>query len=201
MFNLIKREVIIQKKQLLLFIPFIIFFIVMDSHPVFIFLVTSLFVPFNALAFDEKTNVNVLLNSLPYTRKEIIASRYLGSLVYMAIAIGLTALALFVADRSFTFSHIALGAGLFLLFSAMTFPLFYILKQGYIFPIVMISFFLFVGGGPAVFELVSGSLQGIIQFVMGLSMPIILSGFLAIAAVIYSLSWVVSATVYERKVF
>lgn len=78
MFHLIKRDVILQKKQLLIFIPFILFFIFMDVHPVLTFLVASVFIPFNTYAYDEKAETNILLNSLPYTRKEIIASRYLG---------------------------------------------------------------------------------------------------------------------------
>ena len=79
MFNLIRRDVILQKRQLLFFIPFILFFIFTNSHPVLTFLVASIFIPFNAYAYDEKAETNVLLNSLPYTRKEIIASRYLGA--------------------------------------------------------------------------------------------------------------------------
>ncbi len=201
MFNLIKRDAIIQKKQLLLFVPFIVFFILMDAHPVLIFLVVSLYVPFNALAFDEKTNVNVLLNSLPYTRKQIIASRYLGTIVYMAAGMGVAIISLTLAHQSFTVTHVALSVGLFLLFSAMTFPLFYVLKPGYIFPIVMLSFFLFVGGGPALYRLAGDSLHGLIQFVMDLPMTTLLTGFLAVAIVLYSISWAVSSVVYERKAF
>lgn len=94
MFHLIKRDVILQKKQLLIFIPFILFFIFMDVHPVLTFLVASVFIPFNTYAYDEKAETNILLNSLPYTRKEIIASRYLGAIFYMSIAIVLTSAAL-----------------------------------------------------------------------------------------------------------
>lgn len=201
MFNLIKRDIIIQKKQLLLYVPFIVFFIVMDSHPVLLFLVVSLFIPFNALAFDEKTNVNILLNSLPYKRKEIIASRYIGSLFFMTAGIGLAVLALSIAGKPFTLTHIALGSGLFLVFSAMTFPLFYILKPGYIFPIILLSFFAFVGGGPALYSLLSDSLEGAIQIVLNLPMPTLLSGFVVVALLLYGLSWAVSAVVYERKAF
>lgn len=54
MFNLIRRDAILQKRQLLVFIPFIVFFIVMNIDSVFIFLVASIFIPFNAYAYDEK---------------------------------------------------------------------------------------------------------------------------------------------------
>ena len=51
----------------------------MDVHPVLTFIVASVFIPFNTYAYDEKAETNILLNSLPYTRNEIIASRYLGA--------------------------------------------------------------------------------------------------------------------------
>ena len=132
MFNLIRRDVILQKRQLLLFIPFIVFFIIMDANPALIFLVASLIIPFNTYAYDEKAETNILLNSLPYTRTEIIASRYLGAIIYMVLAIGVTSLTLFAFNKPFTMTDIAIGSGLFLLFAAFTFPLFYIFKPGYI---------------------------------------------------------------------
>ena len=87
MFNLIRRDVILQKKQLLFFIPVILVFIIAGAPPILTFLVASIFIPFNTYAYDEKVETNILLNSLPYTRKEIIASRYLGAIVYMILAI------------------------------------------------------------------------------------------------------------------
>src|SRR5690625_7695346 len=73
MFNLMRRDLIIQKWQLLVFIPFILVFILTNSHPILTFLVSSFYIPFNAYYYDEKAETNILLNSLPYTRKEIIA--------------------------------------------------------------------------------------------------------------------------------
>jgi len=43
-----------------------------------------------ALSYDEKDNANILLNSLPYTRKEIVSSRYVGVLIFTSLFIMLT---------------------------------------------------------------------------------------------------------------
>ena len=142
MFNLIRRDVILQKRQLLIFIPFILIFIIMGAPPALIFLVSSIFIPFNTYAYDEKVETNILLNSLPYTRMEIIASRYLGAIVYMILSIGVTSLALFAFNKPFTMTDIAIGSGLFLIFAAFTFPLFQIFKPGHITTFVLISFVL-----------------------------------------------------------
>ena len=65
MLNLIKRDVILQKRQLLLFIPFILVFILLGAPPVLIFLVASIFIPFNTNAIDEKHETKILLKYLP----------------------------------------------------------------------------------------------------------------------------------------
>ncbi|GIN63376.1 permease [Robertmurraya siralis] len=201
MFNLIRRDIILQKKQLILFIPIVLFFIYMDKHPALIFLVASIFIPLNAYAYDEKSETNILLNSLPYTRKEIIASRYLGAIFYMGLACGLTGLALFFFDRPFTLTDMAIGGGLFLTFAAFTFPLFYILKPGYISTVVIISFLLLAAAGPPVVIFFAERLTAISNFIMNLSDLVLYTGTALVIIVIYGISWGMSTVIYQRKVF
>lgn len=201
MFNLIKRDVILQKRQMLIFIPFIAFFIIMDSHPALTFLVASIFIPFNAFAYDEKAETNILLNSLPYTRKEIIASRYIGAIVYMVLAIGVTSLALFVSDTPFTITDIAISSGLFLLFATFTFPLFYIFKPGYIFYVVLISFLLLAGIGPPIVMFLAENITAITDFIYSLSIPIIYTGAAVVVTFFYAASWGITTIIYQRKAF
>lgn len=201
MFNLIRRDVILQKKYLLTFIPFILFFIIIDSHPALTFLVAIIFIPFNAFAYDEKAETNILLNSLPYTRKEIIASRYLGAIVYMVLAIGVTALALFVSNIPFTITDIGIASGLFLLFAAFTFPLFYIFKPGYIFSIVLISFLILAAIGPPIVRFLAENLTAITDFISNFSDPALYTGAAVIVMTLYAVSWGVTTFIYQRKAF
>ncbi|WP_186577960.1 ABC-2 transporter permease [Aquibacillus kalidii] len=201
MFNLIRRDVILQKRQLLIFIPFILFFIIMNAHPALTFLVASIFIPFNTYAYDEKAETNILLNSLPYTRKEIIASRYLGAIIYMVLSIGLASLALFAFQKNFTMTDIAIGAGLFLVFASFTFPLFYIFKPGYISTVVMISFLLLAGIGPAIVTFLADHLTVITDFITNLTMPTLYTGVAVVILALYAISWVTTNIVYHRKTF
>ncbi|CAG9620379.1 ABC-2 transporter permease [Sutcliffiella rhizosphaerae] len=201
MFNLIRRDVILQKKLLLTFVPFIAFFIFMDSHPALIFLVSSIFIPFNAYAYDEKAEVNILLNSLPYTRKEIIASRYLGAVIYMLLAIGVTSLALSIFNKPFSLMDIAIGAGLFLTFAACTFPLFYILKPGHITTVVIISFLLLAAVGPTVVQFATEHLSAVTNFILSLSTPTLYTSVTIAIMAAYAISWCFTTVLYERKVF
>ncbi|QIW19946.1 ABC-2 transporter permease [Bacillus thuringiensis] len=201
MFNLIRRDVILQKRHLLIFIPFILFFIIMDVNPGLIFLVASIFIPFNTYAYDEKVETNILLNSLPYTRTEIIASRYLGAIVYMVLAIGGTSLALFTFNKPFTIIDIAIGSSLFLLFAAFTFPLFYILKPGYISTVVMISFLISVAMGPDIMVFLAERFTAITDFIGNLSVPAFYTGATLVIVVVYIISWGITTVIYQRKAF
>lgn len=189
MFNLIRRDVILQKRQLLIYIPFILFFIIMDASPVLTFLVASIFIPFNTYAYDEKVETNILLNSLPYTRTEIIASRYLGAIVYMILSTGVTSLALFAFNKSFTMTDIAIGSGFFLLFAAFTFPLFHIFKPGHITTVVLIGFILLTWIARPVARFIGEHLTAITDFIVNLSIPTLYTGATLVIMVVYVISW------------
>jgi len=201
MFNLIRRDLIIQKWQLLIFIPFILVFILTNSHPILTFLVSSIYIPFNAYYYDEKAETNILLNSLPYTRKQIIASRYLSAILYMLLSIVLVSLFLFIFGKTFTLTHIAIGSGLFILFAAFAFPLFYLLKQGHIFTIVLISFLVLVALGPSAADFLTDYMPMITNFIASLSTITLYTGLALGVAILYALSWGVSTVVYQRKAF
>ncbi|MEW9503359.1 ABC-2 transporter permease [Jeotgalibacillus marinus] len=202
MFNLIRRDVILQKRQLLIFIPTILSFIILDKHhPAFIFIIASIIIPFSTYAYDEKAETNILLNSLPYTRTEIIASRYLGAIVYMVLAIVVTSLALFAFNKPFAMTDIAIASGLFLLFAAFTFPLFYIIKPGYFFMAVLITFFLLAGIGPAIVLFLAEHLAAITNFITNLSVPTLYTGAALVVIGVYVISWGISTVIYHRKAF
>ncbi|HLR60793.1 MAG TPA: ABC-2 transporter permease [Pseudogracilibacillus sp.] len=200
MLNLIRRDVIIQKRNLIGFIPFVLFFVIMNSHPALTFLVASIFIPFNTFDYDKKAETNILLNSLPYTRQEIIAARYIGAIVYMILAIGLTSVALFAFNKSFTLTDIAIGSGLYLLFVALAFPLFYIFK-GNITLIIMISFILLVGIVPPTVYYLAEHFPSLTNSILNLSNIVLYTSTAIVIVVLYVISWVTTTFVYQRKGF
>lgn len=202
MFNLISRDLILQKKFLLVYVAVILIFVLMNKHdPAFIFILASIFIPFNTLAYDEKTETNILLNSLPYTRTEIVTARYVGAIIYTLLSIAFTSLLFVVFGHTFTVRDAAIGLGLFLIFAAFTFPLFYILKPGNISTAVLISFILLSFIGPSVFMYAAEKLTFITQFIQSLSEFALYAGAAVTIVVIYSLSWLLATTAYKRKAF
>ncbi len=173
----------------------------MDSHPALTFLVASIFIPFNAFAYDKEAKTDILLNSLPYTRKEIIASRYLGAILYMVLSIGVASLALFVSNKSFTITDIAIASGLFLIFATFTFPLFYIFESKYTFTVVLISFILLAGIGPPIVMFLAKHLTVVTNFIVSLSTSALYTGAAAVILILYAVSWGITMVIYQRKAF
>lgn len=201
MLNLIRRDVIMQKKQLIIFIPYILLFVVFGSPAILIFLIASIYIPLNAYAYDEAVESNILLNSLPYTRTEIIASRYLGAIVYMAASMGIASLALLAFNRSFTWTDIAIAAGLFLVFGACTFPLFQILKPGYISTVIIIGFVLVAVLIQRLADSLARYIEAISEFIHQFSLPTMYGGITLIVVGLYGISWLMTTTIYKRKAF
>ena len=119
----------------------------------------------------------------------------------MVLAIGVTSLTLFVFNKPFTLTHIAIGCSLFLLFASFTFPLFYLFKPGYIFPAVLISFLLLAAVGPSIVLFLAEQLTVIKDFIVNLSNSALYTGATILVITIYVGSWLVTNSIYQRKAF
>jgi len=201
MYNLIRRDLILQKKQLIFYVPFILLFIITGKNPALIYLLSSILIPFNAYAYDEKTQTNILLNSLPYTRKEIVTARYIGAIIFMIISMVITNLLLVIFGQSFTISQMAIGSGLFILFSATAFPLFYIIKPGHISTVLMITLIFLIFTGPSLYFYIVEQLPFITDIVNRLSDVTLYSSATVFVIFSYSISWLITIVIYQRKVF
>lgn len=203
MYNLIRKDIVIQKTQVLILIPFILFFAFFASQmsPAFVLLITSLYIPLNGYIYDGMVKSNILLNSLPYTRKEIVNAKYVGSIVYMALSIALASGIFYLVNYDFVFRDIAIAAGLFLISTAIFFPIFYVLNPAYVGFFMILGVMLTASIIPPVLEFLGNNLTTIMDFLMSLStITIYLSGA-AIAIGFYLVSWMVSQFIYQRKEF
>ena len=102
----------------------------------------------------EKSNLGILYAVLPTNRKSMIAARFLFKIIFMAVVLALSLGISLLIDAifdtappitvSFTFLGLAVGVGIYLLFTGIATPFFY--KYGYIkgrifmwIPIVLIN--------------------------------------------------------------
>lgn len=199
MVYLLRRDLILQKKMLWLYIPFILVFVYTWSSSVLIFTVAALYIPYNALAYDEQVNSDKLLNSLPYTRLEITLYRYLGTLVYTLISVLLVSLILMLFDKPFTLFDIGIGVSFFLIIASFTYPLFQVFKQGNITTIIIIAFVLSVGLLSSASEYLGDF--GIMLSNSSIDQSFLFLGLMISVLVIYSLSWFITYSIYSKKDF
>jgi len=204
MINLILKDVLIQKKIILFYIATIIIYL-LAGVPSLIplgFLYSVIFI-LNAFAYDEKDNANMLLNSLPYTRKEIVSSKYIGSLIFTTIFVFMIYAGDFFINGNgglFIWKEMLFIIGLVMVAISFMFPISYKFKTQYLL-------------------IALGVLLGIYMFTISLLVPIndilreIARKFLTLqetqmysiaiitTVILYIGSWLLSIRIYEKKVF
>ena len=126
---------------------------------------------------------------------------YLGAIIYMLGAIGVTSLLLLIFNKPFSVADMALGCGLFLLFATFTFPLFYIFKPGFISSVVLICFLLAVFLGSYIISFLTEHFIAITQFLDLLPTPVLYTGAVMVVLTLYAVSWGVTTLLYQRKAF
>lgn len=97
MFNLVFKDLIIQKKTLIFSVIYALVFILafqFYNSPGIVFTMVPLFIAYmllmGACGYDDKNKCDIMLNSLPINRIDLVISKYLSTLVFMFIGVILT---------------------------------------------------------------------------------------------------------------
>jgi ABC-type transport system involved in multi-copper enzyme maturation permease subunit len=92
MLNLIIKDILVQKKSILfaLFYCFILVFAFQSleqAGPIAATVAVVYILIINSFAYEEKNKSEVMLNSLPISRRDIVLAKYLSIFVYMGLSI------------------------------------------------------------------------------------------------------------------
>ncbi|MCI1696393.1 ABC-2 transporter permease [Aneurinibacillus aneurinilyticus] len=204
MFNLILKDILIQKKIIIVYVATLLLYLLLNISPVFIGFIYSIVFIMTAYSYDEKDNINILLNSLPYTRKEIVSSKYIGALIFTSLFV----IVIFVGDlvvngnaALFSWKETLLIFGLVMVTTAFILPFSYKFKSQYLLIASAVLFGLYILAISFFFRNLNDRLRELIQEFMTLQE--IQFYFLAILMILilYIASWLLSIRIYERKVF
>ena len=204
MFKLIKKDFILQKKMLAVYLVILAFCLYSDYNLVFIVMIVSSLFVMNSHYYDEKDNAHILLNSLPYTRKEIVSSKYIGAILFSLIVIPLSIAGQLIIDNAMLqepLKIIILSLLLVLFFTAFYLPFFYKFTQQYLlvgFTFIFILLIFLVNKLPL---FLSEHFAGTVKFVSELNDVTLLSSLSLIAVVCYLVSWMLSVHIYQKKAF
>ncbi len=192
---------ILQKKTLPFMLLFLFIYLFVNVSTSWVAIVFCIVIIMNAFQTDETSSANLLLNSLPYTRKEIVSSKYIGALIF----IFLTLLTIFIGNWMIHREIMQWEVLLFITSIVMglisfAFPFSYLFNSKYL----LIGF-----GGVFVIYMVTLSfipnlndrVREVVQTVLSLDNSLFYLAIILSAALLYVLSWILSIRIYSRKVF
>ncbi|HZJ57657.1 MAG TPA: ABC-2 transporter permease [Clostridia bacterium] len=92
MYNLIIKDILVQKKSLLFALGYCFFLVFAFQSlegvtPIAASTVVVYFLIQNSFAYEDKNKSEIIINSLPISRKEIVLAKYLSIFVYIGLAI------------------------------------------------------------------------------------------------------------------
>lgn len=215
MYSLIRKDFIIQKKNLKLSILLIIFFSFSFSSIgttglIYSIFAVSYFLASGASAVEDKNNSDMMLVSLPIKKQKIVLSKYFSAYVFLAFTIFITYIIVAVERLmnlpfnvfSFTIEAIVLAiAGVTFLF-AIIFPL--IFKFGYLKAktfsnILMLS--IVFGTATLINKLPYSWQQKLLQLSSGLSELEKIGVIMIPLFIIFIISYFISLTFYRKREF
>jgi ABC-2 type transport system permease protein len=213
MFGLIIKDVLIQKRMiyisLLYMLPMIAF--MKTNTPFFGFFFGVMLIWFNPVmqlfVLEEKNKSEIILNSLPLSRAEIVVSRYLSTLIFFTYAIclaslccGVLKLAGMASDFNFGAAVLA-GFGVSAFQTAVMFPIFfrwgYSKATGAILMVFFLPFFLVGVMGPHLLKIYPASFRSALELPDAAKAGLVL----ALAAILIYLSILLSIRCYKAREF
>ena len=196
----------------MILIPVLLVYLMMDISSVWLGFIISIAIIMTTFAADEKSSINKFLNALPYTRKEIVSSKYISALVLTFIVVFGIFIGTFIMHKEIIdWKEMMLVISLVLIFVSFAFPFSYKFKSQYLMTGSAILFVaLMVIGNviiPKVIPMLEDTMDleekvnGLVQKLFSLQ-DVQLYGLIAIVIVVlYGCSWLLSIRIYSKKVF
>jgi ABC-2 type transport system permease protein len=202
MFNLVLKDIRLQKKTLMILLPILFIYLFTGSSPSWVGIIFCIAIIMNAFALDEKSSINLLLNSLPYSRKEIVSSKYIGAFVFTIMVLLTISLGNWIIHREILqWKQMFLIISIVAIFVSLSFPFSYLLKSQYLMIAMGVSFVIYmIIVNKFILDLndrIREAVQTLLSFSTSQQYLLL---FLSIV-IFYSFSWLLSIRIYSRKVF
>lgn len=202
MLQLIRKDIILQKYTLLVMLPILLLYLTLNYSVVWIGIIFCIAIIMQSFSVDEKSTSHMLLNALPYTREEIVNSKYIGAGVFTFLILFIIFLGNLIINKEIIqWKQLFLIMSIVALFVSFAFPFSYLFKSQYL---------LFGGIALFVFYIVTVSkfipdlndrIRKIVGIVLSFEQSLVYVGGLVLVGLLYLFSWMISISIYKRKVF
>lgn len=205
MFNLILKDLMIQKTNFLILFLTSIAYLAIDTSVIWLGFLFSIIVIMNAFSMDEKTPINHFLNALPYTRKQIVSAKYIGVFVLTFIIFSFLIIGnLLIHQTVGDWREYLLILCLVLLFVSYIFPFSYKFSSRNLITGMVISIFVIVIALKVIGPKDTMTLNEKIGWVATKLFSIQQSQLYIVVGIVISLvyicSWLLSIRIYSKKV-
>ncbi|AGN34643.1 ABC-2 transporter permease [Bacillus paralicheniformis] len=202
MFNLIRKDIVLQKKTLAASFLVLCVYLMLDISPIWVGVVFSIVISMYAFSIDEKSSIHILLNSLPYTRKEIVSSKYIVVVLLTSMVAAAILIVHFIIHRKFTiWKDILLMVAIVMTAASFMLPFCYKFKSNYLLIASIVAFGLYMLTVNFVVQNLNDQIREFVDMLLALHNT---SLYLIVAISIitlYGCSWLLSIRIYRNKVF
>ena len=201
MIHFVKKDFIVQKRILILYVLLMGFFMFAKLHPALIIPIVLIQFITNIGYYDDRDKVHLLLNALPGSKKNIVTAKYVSIGLFFVISLIVFTLINYVLSGEFQiFGYdgilTVVVSGLFVAF-------FVPLSLYFPYSVILIVFFGIYFGTtilinwfvPNFYELISNTLD----YILSLPLALVSGGSLFILATLLLISWFSSVKIYEYK--
>jgi len=202
MFKLIRKDLLLQKRILMTMLPLLLISIYLTTSVIWVAIIFCIAFTMDVFTKDESPSTNLFWNALPFTRKEIVSSKYIGALIYIFLVL----ITIFIGNlimyqELIQWEQILLIMGIVLTFISFAFPFSYLFKSQYLLIASGVLFVLYLIIINTFVPNLNDIIREITQFALSLEYyQLYLLVFLAIV-VLYIFSWMLSIRIYSRKIF
>lgn len=170
--------------------------------PLWVGIVFSIAISMNAISMDEKSSIHMLINSLPYTRKEIVSSKYIVMVLFTLMVAATIFIGNFIIrGELFEWKDILLMVGIVMVAISLMLPFCYKFKSNYLLIATMIGFGVYLLVVNFVVQNLNDRIRELVHMLLSLenTQLYFLIGLLVIT--LYIGSWLLSIRIYRNKVF
>ncbi|NPC91310.1 ABC-2 transporter permease [Bacillus sp. WMMC1349] len=202
MFNLIHKDFVLQKKTLAVLFLGLCAYLILDVSPIWVGIAFSIAICMNTFTIDEKSSVHILLNSLPYTRKEIVSSKYIVVVLFTLMMAAAIFIGNFIIHGEFIlWKQILFMITIVIAAASFMLPFCYKFKSNYLLIASIMAFALYMLTVNFVVQNLNDKIREFIHMLLTLQNT---SLYLIIAIsviTLYGCSWILSIRIYRNKVF
>ncbi|MFP7199245.1 ABC-2 transporter permease [Bacillus licheniformis] len=202
MFNLILKDIILQKKTLAASFLVLCVYLMLDISPIWVGVVFSIVISMYAFSIDEKSSIHMLLNSLPYTRKGIVSSKYIVVVLFTSMVAAAIFIVHFIIHREFTiWKDILLMVAIVMTAASFMLPFCYKFKSNYLVIASIAAFGLYMLTINFLVQNLNDQIREFIHMLLTLQNTFLYLIVAISIITLYGCSWLLSIRIYRNKVF